>query len=266
MARSANGNRFRAFAKVALQCWVRGICLNPFVKTGKTLESVGVDGGARSHIVLDEGTESDALLKSGMTAIRTRPEAFPRFSTRRRRGPLPAFQLPASPQTGLRSANPRIVHLHFAAQRLAFQVHHRPAKLMKHHPCRLVTSQTELTLQKKRRDAALYRWFIKVCRPEPNRQRELRLVKDRPCRQRYLTPTAAHCQRPSPANSRCTPVAHCDTQNRPANGRQPGTPGTQLRWQTVTGTRSGSSEMLGVPRPTLPLRLLKQPDKQKQAR
>jgi hypothetical protein len=44
---------------------------------------------------------------------------------------------------------------HFTAQRLAFKVHHRSAELVEHHPCCLVTSQTELTLQKKGRDATL---------------------------------------------------------------------------------------------------------------
>jgi hypothetical protein len=73
--------------------------------------------------------------------------------------------------------------------------------------------------------------------------------------------TASVPVQPIRVHSGCRTV---DTQNRPANGRQPGTPGTQLRWQTVTGTRSGSSEMLGVPRPyTTPCGLLKQPDKQK---
>ena len=76
--------------------------------------------------------------------------------------------------------------------------------------------------------------------------------------------TASVPVQPIRVHSGCRTV---DTQNRPANGRQPGTPGTQLRWQTVTGTRSGSSEMLGVPRPyTTPCGLLKQPDKQKAAR
>jgi hypothetical protein len=65
-------------------------------------------------------------------------------------GRFPPFQLPASPQTGLSPPNPRIVHLHFTAQRFAFKVHHRSAELVEHHPCCLVTSQTELTLQHKR--------------------------------------------------------------------------------------------------------------------
>jgi len=73
--------------------------------------------------------------------------------------------------------------------------------------------------------------------------------------------TASVPVQPIRVHSGCRTV---DTQNRPANGRQPGTPGTPLRWQTVTGTRSGSSEMLGVPRHyTTPCGLLKQPDKQK---
>jgi hypothetical protein len=73
--------------------------------------------------------------------------------------------------------------------------------------------------------------------------------------------TASVPVQPIRVHSGCRTV---DTQNRPANGRQPGTSGTQLQWRTVTGTRAGSSEMLGVPRPyTTPCGLLKQPDKQK---
>jgi len=188
-----------------------------------------------------------------MTAIRTRPEAFPRFSTARRRGPLSGLSVAGFPadRPEVRQSTYRPPPLRRAAARV--QVHHRrrtyEASSM---PSRNI--QTELTLQKKRRDAALI-VVIRLCRPEPNRQRELRLVKDRPCRQRYLTPTASTLQRPSPANSRALRLPHCGHTNRPANGTAPGTPGTQLRWQTVTGTRSGLRKCWACHAPTLPLRL-----------
>src|ERR1700730_275208 len=74
--------------------------------------------------------------------------------------------------SGLSPPNPRIVHL-------ALKVHHRSAEFVEHHPCCLVTSQTELTLQQKRRDATLI----------GGHQWELRVVKHCPRPQRYLVPT-----------------------------------------------------------------------------
>jgi hypothetical protein len=43
---------------------------------------------------------------------------------------FPALKLPASPQTGLNTANPRIVNFHFAPQRLARQVDHSPPEFV----------------------------------------------------------------------------------------------------------------------------------------
>ena len=54
---------------------------------------------------------------------------------------FPSLQLLASPQSGLSPANPGLVHFHFAAQRLAFQVDHSPPQLVEHHPCGLVALQ-----------------------------------------------------------------------------------------------------------------------------
>jgi len=54
-----------------------------------------------------------------------------------------------------------------------------------------------------------------------------------------------------------------DIQNRPANGRQPSTTGTPLRWRTATEIRASSSEMPVEPRRyTTACAVLKQPDKQ----
>src|SRR5467141_1204636 len=98
---------------------------------------------------------------------------------------FPPLQLPACPQSGLSTANPSLVDFHFAAQRLAFQVDHSPAELVKQHPCCLIASQTKLALQKKRRDPA----FIgghQVGSPKPDRQRHLCVMKNGLCGHRNL--------------------------------------------------------------------------------
>jgi hypothetical protein len=53
---------------------------------------------------------------------------------------FPAFELAASPQTGLSTANPRIVNFHFAPQRLTCHVDHGPSEFVQHHPCGFVAS------------------------------------------------------------------------------------------------------------------------------
>src|SRR5258705_11672851 len=90
---------------------------------------------------------------------------------------FPPLQFPASPQSVLSPANPSLVDFHFAAQRLAFQVDHSPAELVKQHPCCLIAAQTKLALQKKRRDPA----FIgghQVGSPKPDRQWHLCVMED----------------------------------------------------------------------------------------
>jgi len=83
-----------------------------------------------------------------MTAMRARPVARPRFSTATRTSRFPAFQLSASPQTGLRTSNPRLINFHFTPQRFAREIDHSPPKLVEHHPRRLVKSDSKLALQK----------------------------------------------------------------------------------------------------------------------
>jgi hypothetical protein len=60
----------------------------------------------------------------------------------------PMFKLPASPESSLFTANPRLIHLYLSAQRFPSRVHHCPAQLVQHHPCGLVAGQAQLTLQK----------------------------------------------------------------------------------------------------------------------
>src|SRR5664280_1550136 len=115
-------------------------------KSREAFEPVGADRGAGSHIVLDKRIESDALEVWDDSHPYTTWSSSPLLHCDDDESSFSAFQLTASPQTGLSPTNPGIVHLHFAAQLLAFLVNHRSAKLVQHHPRRLVTSQTELTL------------------------------------------------------------------------------------------------------------------------
>jgi hypothetical protein len=58
--------------------------------------------------------------------------------------PIPELSTTAEPR--LFSANPRIINLHLAAQRLPSRVYHRSAKFVEHHPRRLITGKAELPL------------------------------------------------------------------------------------------------------------------------
>jgi hypothetical protein len=98
------------------------------------------------------------------------------------------FQLATAFQPGLRAANPGVVDLHVAMQRLASGVHHRTPKFVQHEPRGLVSANAQLALQQQRGDAALVGRH-QVRRPKPGRQRGLGPVEHRPGRQRHLVPT-----------------------------------------------------------------------------
>src|SRR6266852_2560544 len=119
-------------------------------------------------------------LKSGMTAIRVRPGSSSAllngYHDECRAAP-PELAAPAD--TGLGTANPGIVDFYLAVKRLARRIHRRSPQLVKYHPSGLVTLKTELVLEKQRRDPSLIGRH-QVGRPEPEGQRGLRIVKDRP--------------------------------------------------------------------------------------
>ena len=96
-----------------------------------------------------------------------------------------SFELATAPNARLLTADPGIVDLDLAVEPLARGVDHRPPQLVQEHPRRFVPPQAQLALQQQGRDAA----FIghgQIRRPEPHRQRGLRVVKDGPRRQRHL--------------------------------------------------------------------------------
>src|SRR6266481_3613177 len=148
-----------------------------FLQSRKGFEAVSVYGRTRHHILFQESEKRCVfeIRDQSHPSTPCYPATF-LHGHQDQRG-FPPLQLPASPQSGLSTANPSLVDFHFAAQRLAFQVDHSPAELVEQHPCCLVASQTKLALQKKRRDPA----FIggqQVGSPKPDRQRHLRVMKD----------------------------------------------------------------------------------------
>ena len=96
-----------------------------------------------------------------------------------------ALQLAAPAQPGLRTADPRVIDLHLAVQRLASRIDHRAPQLVQQHPRRFVPTKAELPLEQQRRHAARV-GHRQIRRPEPHRQRRLRVVENRARGQRDL--------------------------------------------------------------------------------
>lgn len=82
------------------------------------------------------------------------------------------LELPASAESSLLTANPRLIHLYLTVERFPSRVYHCPAQLVEHHPCGLVAGKAQLTLQKQGGHAALVGGH-QVCGPEPVGQRNL---------------------------------------------------------------------------------------------
>jgi hypothetical protein len=83
--------------------------------------------------------------------MRTRPDAFPRFSTAARaKAAFLALSWRLPRQTGLGAANPGIIDLDLPPQRFSAHIDHRPPELMEHHPRSFIVAQSELPLQAQR--------------------------------------------------------------------------------------------------------------------
>src|ERR1019366_8893343 len=175
------------------------------LQTGEALEAVGVYNRARRHVLPQEPDEGSAPEIRDDRHARAPGRTATLLHRHHGESGLPAPQLSASPQTSLGTPNPGIVHFHFPVQRLSGQVDQGLPQLVQHHPCRLVTPQTQLALQEKRRDAT----FIgghEVPRPEPDRQRRFRVMQNRPCRKGDLIPTTSALPAPGLHDFVRTPV------------------------------------------------------------
>src|SRR5260221_12494582 len=115
-----------------------------FLQSRKGFEAVSVYGRTRHHILFQESEKRCVFEIRDQSHPRTPcyPATF-LHGHQDQRG-FPPLQLPASPQSGLSTANPSLVHFHFPPRRLALQVYHTPAKLGAPHPRCLVASRTKL--------------------------------------------------------------------------------------------------------------------------
>jgi hypothetical protein len=147
---------------------------------------------AKDEVVNDGRLQPDAPVElpagTFRTSIGTCPATFP-YRHHDEGGP-PASQLAVSPQSRLGTPNPGPVHSHFPMQRLSGHVDHGLPQLVQRHPCRLITSQTQLAPQEKRRDAPFIRGHEVSC-PEPDGQQGFGIMQNRSRREGDLTPTAS---------------------------------------------------------------------------
>ena len=197
---------------------MRGTWRNPASSNPRKLfEAVGVYERTRCYVLSQEGDEGSASEIRDARHASAPGRAATLLHRYHDEGGLPAPQLSASPQTRLHTSNPGVVHFHFPAQRLSGQVDHGLPQLVQYHPRRLVTSQTKLALQEKRRDATFIRGH-EVGRPEPNRQRRFRVMQNRPCREGDLIPTTSALPAPRFHDLVRTPVPapRADEAVRPA--------------------------------------------------
>ena len=161
-----------------------------FRKTLKALEAIGVEGRARRDVLGEEGNDRLGL-EIGYHSQADAPRGLAAFLHRHQdEGRASSLELSASSQTSLFAAHPGLIHFYLTVQGLPSCIHHCPAEFVKHHPGRLVTGQTELTLQKQGGYTPLVGGH-QIGGPEPMGQREFRPVQHSPGRQRNLVSTAS---------------------------------------------------------------------------
>jgi hypothetical protein len=156
-------------------------------ETSEAFEAVRVDGGTRCDVPFNKryyraGFEIGNHAHAGPTGCPTTL-----LHCHEDEGSSPILELSAAAQTRLFTADPRVINLHLAAQRIPSPIYHRSAELVKHHPRALVREQTELTLEQQGGHSTLVRCHQIRC-PKPVSQRNLRAVKDSAGSQRDLVP------------------------------------------------------------------------------
>ena len=166
----------------------RDVLVPCLLQPREALQTVSIDRGARSDIVLDEGAQRSRLKvwDHRHTQPPRRFAAF--FNGHQDQGGSASLELTTTAQTCLGAANPSLIDLHLSTQWLARRVDHGSAQLVEHHPCRLISAQFQLALEQKRGNPT----FIgrhQVRGPKPQRQGDSRVVENRPRDQRNLMPT-----------------------------------------------------------------------------
>jgi len=96
-----------------------------------------------------------------------------------------SLELSAPTESSLGSPDPGIVDLNLSLEWFARRIDHRSPELMEHQPSRFVPMQPQLTLEEQRGNPSLVGGH-QIRGPEPHRERDLRVMQNRPGRQGHL--------------------------------------------------------------------------------
>ena len=162
--------------------WVRRTCFDAGCLQILEAFAVGVDRRSRTDVLLDEIDHRGLFEVRDHRHPNATGDATAVFNRRHHNRRLSAFELTTAPQAGLWPADPGVVDLHLAMQRLARRVDHGTPQLVQQHPCGFVPAESQLPLDQERRDPPrVGRHEIRG--PEPHGLRHLRVVKNRSGRQ-----------------------------------------------------------------------------------
>jgi hypothetical protein len=215
-------DRFCTRAKRSPQWLLEGDMIEPrLLEAGEAPQAIGVKGGAWRNLLFDQRRHRRRRKVSEDGHANSPRALAPSFHGDQYWHGVPTFQLSAASKPRLRPANPGVVDLDLTMQRLARHIDHGPPELVKHHPSGFIPSQSKLALKQERRDSARVGCH-QVRRPKPVGQRSLRVVKNRPRRQRNLVPTGGALPTPIRHKGVRTPMVAARAREAiwPAAGRQ----------------------------------------------
>jgi hypothetical protein len=159
-----------------------------FGETCEAFQTVCVDRGTRRHVMSEKPRYRHGFKVGNHAHPDATRSSAPLPDRHENQGGSPILELAAPAETRLCAANPGVIDLHLAAQRLPPRVYHRAPELVKHHPRCLITGKAELPLQQQRGQSA-FLGRHQISGPEPAGQRSLRPVKHCPGSQRHLVTT-----------------------------------------------------------------------------
>ena len=191
------------------------------LQAGERLQPVGIESRARGDVLLEKTGDGGRLEVANHAHADTSCPAAPLLDCHQHECGPPAFELAASAQPRLRTANPSVVNLDRTVQRLAGRIHHGAAQFVEHQPRRFITAEPKLALQSHRRNTPRVGRH-QIRRPEPLGQWQLGLVEDSPRGQRDLMP-ATRALPPVPVDKHIrvpAPTALTHESVRPTARRQ----------------------------------------------
>ena len=191
------------------------------LQAGERLQPVGIESRARGDVLLEKTGDGGRLEVANYAHADTSCPAAPLLDGHQHECGRPAFELAASAQPRLRTANPSVVNLDRTVQRLAGRIHHGAAQFVEHQPRRFIAAEPKLALQSHRRNTPRVGRH-QIRRPEPLGQWQLGIVEDSPRGQRDLMP-ATRALPPVPVDEHIrvpAPTALTHESVRPTARRQ----------------------------------------------